>query len=397
MKRNSKEVSDHARTSQNTPKIIAMSFFSGAMGFDIGMKNVGLEAVLACENNKACRMTIAKNNPDIGLIGDIWEYSVADLYRMAGLPQGHKVDIIFGGPPCQAFSTAGHQKGFDDPRGNAFLKYIAIVGEVRPTYVVIENVRGLLTAEAEIEGKVVKGGALRHILKQLQELGYSISFNLYNAANYGAPQVRERVVIIGHLGPCKVPYITPTNSEVESFGLPKWKTLRDAFDCLPEGVEHHYIKFPESRLQFYRLLKEGQNWKNLPVDMQKKALGKAFYTAGGKTGFYRRLSFDKPSTTLLTSPAMLSTALTHPIENRPLSVEEYSVIQGFPLDWEFCGSLADIYRQIGNAVPIKLGEAIGRTILAHMRGYTSSNELFDSFPYSRYKNTDEVSWEKQLR
>jgi len=93
-----KEIPDRSRTTSKPPKIVAMSFFSGALGLDIGMKQSGIEAILACENNKACRMTIARNNPDIALIGDIWGYTVDAIYKMAGLPRDHKVDVIFGGP-----------------------------------------------------------------------------------------------------------------------------------------------------------------------------------------------------------------------------------------------------------------------------------------------------------
>lgn len=390
------EPDDHIRKSDEVPDIVALSFFSGAMGLDIGMKNAGINALLACEFDKACRMTIEKNNPDIALIGDIWDYSADEILEMARIPKGRKVDIIFGGPPCQAFSTAGNRKGFDDKRGNALLRYISIISEILPQYVVIENVRGLLSAPyLYLEGsdEPIKGGALLHIINQLRGLGYSVSFNLYNAANFGAPQIRERVVIIGCLGNEKVPYLTPTNSASGEFGLPKWKTLKDAWGNLPT-TEHHYVNFPEERLYYYRMLKAGQYWKDLPVDMQKQALGKSYFLGGGKTGFLRRLSFDKPSPTLVTHPAMPATDLAHPIKDRPLSVEEYSCIQGFPSNWVICGALLDQYKQIGNAVPIKLGEAIGNTILNHMNG--NKINKYKNFPYSRYKNTDEVSWENDV-
>ena len=117
------EPDDHERLSDDIPPIVALSFFSGAMGLDIGMKNGGIEALLACEINKACRMTIEKNNPDIGLIGDITKFSSEEILKMAKIPKGRKVDVIFGGPPCQAFSTAGNRKAFDDERGNVFLKF----------------------------------------------------------------------------------------------------------------------------------------------------------------------------------------------------------------------------------------------------------------------------------
>ena len=200
------EPDDHERLDDNVPPIVALSFFSGAMGLDVGMRNGGIDALLACEFNKACRMTIEKNNPNIGLIGDITKFSAAEILKMAKVPEGRKVDIIFGGPPCQAFSTAGNRKAFDDERGNVFLKYLSIVSEIKPTYIVIENVRGLLSTPfkyGDLE-EPIKGGAMMIILDRLKEMGYTVSFNLYNAAYFGAPQIRERVVIIGKLGDEKV-------------------------------------------------------------------------------------------------------------------------------------------------------------------------------------------------
>lgn len=390
------EPDDHKRLSKDIPDIIALSFFSGAMGLDIGMKNVGIKAMLACEFNKACRLTIATNEPEMALIGDIEKYTAKEILEYAGVPKGRKVDVIFGGPPCQAFSTAGNRLGFNDSRGNVFLKYLDIVGEIKPTYVVIENVRGLLSAEypyKDIE-QPIKGGAMLIILDKLRSFGYSVSFNLYNAANFGAPQIRERVVIIAKFGKDKVSYLKPTNSNNEMYGLAPWKTLYNALSNIPKGTQHHYIEFPEKRLKYYRMLKEGQYWKDLPPEIQVEAMGKNLQLGGGKTGFLRRLSFSKPSPTLVTNPTMPATDLAHPVEDRPLSVEEYASIQEFPNDWKICGSILDQYKQIGNAVPIKLGEAIGRTILDDMAG---NKYMIFNFPYSRYKLTDEVFWEKDIR
>lgn len=386
------EPDDHERLSDDIPEIVALSFFSGAMGLDIGMKNGGIDALLACEFNKACRMTIAKNKPEIELIGDITDFTAEEILKMAKIPEGRKVDVIFGGPPCQAFSTAGNRKAFDDERGNVFLKYLSIISEIKPTYVVIENVRGLLSTPFKYKDieEPIKGGAMMIILDKLKEIGYTVSFNLYNAAYFGAPQIRERVVIIGKLGGGKVSYLQPTHNEEGTDGLKAWRTLRDAFDDnLPMNVEHHFIEFPEKRLKYYRILKEGQYWRDLPLDLQKEALGKSFYLGGGKTGFLRRLSYSRPSPTLVTNPTMPATDLAHPTEDRPLSVEEYKSIQEFPESWKVCGGILDQYKQIGNAVPVKLGEAIAKTIIDDMNGIKYENT---GFSYSRYKNTDEISW-----
>jgi len=397
------EPDDHSRKTTGLPDIVALSFFTGAMGFDIGMEQGGITALLACEFDKACRLTIDKNRPEMALIGDINKYTADEILRYAGVPKGRKVDVIYGGPPCQAFSSAGTRKGFDDSRGNVFLKYIEIVTEILPTYVVIENVRGLLSSaypysEDDInitDTEPVKGGALLHIIKHLRTAGYTVAFELYNAANYGAPQIRERVVMIAYLGNEKVPYLSPTHSENGLYDLPRWRILSEVLSRLPKDIEHRYVTFPEARLKYYRMLKEGQYWKHLPVDVQKEAMGASYHLGGGKTGFYRRVSYNRPSPTLVTHPAMPATDLCHPIEDRPLSVQEYKLIQEFPSTWEICGSLIDQYRQIGNAVPIALGRAIAKAILSHMAGENSSD--FAGFPYSRYRNTDDVSWEKITR
>ena len=125
--------------------LVALSFFSGAMGLDLGMEQGGINACLACEVDKACRQTIAANRPDLALIGDITTYSAAEIRSLAGLSPEQAIDMIFGGPPCQAFSTAGARRGLDDARGNVFLRYLDLVAELKPRYVVVENVRGLLS------------------------------------------------------------------------------------------------------------------------------------------------------------------------------------------------------------------------------------------------------------
>ena len=383
------EPDDHERLTEDVPDIVALSFFSGAMGLDIGMSNGGIHALLACEFNKYARMTIAQNEPDMALIGDINNYDAEEILRMAKIPEGRKVDVIFGGPPCQAFSTAGARRALDDERGNVFLRYIEIVEKIKPTYVVIENVRGLLSAPYPYKDitEPIKGGALCVILDRLKAAGYTISFDLYNAANFGAPQIRERVVMIGKLGDEKV------HSENSQFNLRSWRTLDEALKDMEES-EQHYIEFPEQRLKFYRMLKEGQYWKDLPEDAQKEAMGEKLKLGGGKTGFYRRLNFKRPSPTLVTNPTMPATDLCHPTKDRPLSVEEYSRIQEFPEDWKICGPILEQYKQIGNAVPVKLGEAIARTIIADMNGEKLPE--IKGFPFSRYKNTSDITWRMDM-
>lgn len=385
---------DHERDEDFIPSVTALSFFSGALGLDLGMEQAGIEPLLYCENDLKCRMSITANRPHAALTGDIRQLDEETVFQLARLPKERGVDVMFGGPPCQAFSTAGARRSFDDDRGNVFLQYLALAEQIRPRYLVMENVRGLLSAPypEKPDGIPVKQGAMKLIIKRLEAMGYAVSFNLYNAANFGAPQIRERVVLIAKREGEAAPWLEPTHSNDPAWGLKPWRTLHDACGHLQGGDRKlHYVQFPEKRLRYFRMLKEGQYWRHLPVSMQREALGKAYDLTGGKTGFYRRLSWDKPSATLVTSPTMPATDLGHPTENRPLAIEEYAAIQGFPDDWRFCGGIADIYRQIGNAVPVALGEAIGRAILRDMEGAKTSDR-FEAFPYSRYRHTNQHNW-----
>lgn len=377
--------------------LTTLSFFSGAMGLDIGLEKEGFNILLACEIDKASRNTIHLNEPDTGLIGDIRNYTAEEILSFANIEDKNSVDLIVGGPPCQAFSTAGKRQGFSDDRGNVFLKYLETIEEIRPKYFVIENVRGLMSSIFQLEEQdeistqipeeliSQKGSSLYYVVKRMEKAGYQLNFDLYNAANFGTPQSRERIVIIGTTAKTPVNRLTPTHSNHPEFGLPEWRNLEFAFKKLPNDHTADHIKYSDKRKRFYKLLKAGENWKNLPDDLQEEAMGKAYHLGGGKTGFLRRLDWNKPSPTLVTNPAMPATDLCHPEEIRPLNIDEYKIIQEFPLDWKFGGTLSDQYRQIGNAVPVGLGQAIGREITNHKNNLSIPE--FQNFKHSRYKNT----------
>ena len=301
---------------------IALSFFSGAMGLDIGIEQAGFEVALACENDKYCRQTIERNRPDVALLKDVNDISSDDVYDMAQIGRDRDIDLIVGGPPCQAFSTAGKRRAFTDDRGNVFLKYIDLAFELKPKYLVIENVRGLLSCPMmhrphnkrgkgypDLSLDEIRGGALNFVINRIEAAGYGYSFELYNSANFGTPQTRERVIIICSRDGRKPPYLVPTHSNDKKYKLPKWKTFRSVAGRLRK---HDHLNFPEKRLKYYRKLKDGQNWKSLPEKLQREALGKSYFSGGGKTGFLRRIAWDKPSPTLVTHPAMPATDLCHP-------------------------------------------------------------------------------------
>ena len=389
---------------KNNTQPIALSFFSGAMGMDNGIESSGFQVRLACEFDKFCRQTIAINKPDIALVGDVNECTHESIIESAQLEPNEDVDLIVGGPPCQAFSTAGKRQGLNDTRGNVFLKFLDLALSIRPKFLVIENVRGLLSCPMEhrphdkrgngfpdLSQDELQGGALNFILNRLKSSGYSYSFTLYNSANFGSPQIRERVIIICSRDLDRVPFLEPTHSKNGEFDLPKWKTFKQAVRSIKE---HHHVNFPEKRLKYYRMLESGQNWRCLPQEIQKEALGKSFFAGGGKTGFLRRLAWNKPSPTLVTHPAMPATDLAHPTEDRPLSIEEYKRVQEFPDSWEIAGPLVQQYKQVGNAVPASLGKAVGRLI----QNLLNSKDIWNptGFPYSRYRKTSHSEWENEF-
>ena len=351
-------------------RLKAISLFSGAMGLDLGIEKAGIEIKLCVELNKQAVATI-RNNTDIPVIDrDITTIPTTELLEVSGLKLGD-VDLVVGGPPCQAFSTAGARRGLDDFRGNVIIQYLRVVSEIQPKYFILENVRGILSAKLnavpdsynEYEGiKDMKGSVIRFLANEFRKLGYTISFALFNAANYGVPQIRERVIIFGVKGNKRIPLPQPSHSEQGVNGTKKWVTLGDVIKDLPKPDESEYIPLSKRMLQYMPLVKEGENWTSLEPEVAKEAMGKAYELGGGKTGFLRRLSNSKPSPTLVTSPIMPATLICHPTELRPLSVKEYARVQQFPDSWQFSGKISDIYKQIGNAVPVRLALAVAEPI-----------------------------------
>lgn len=383
-----------------------VSFFSGALGLDLGLEAAGLQPIAANEFDPAACATIRRNRPGIHLYAcDVRLLTATQLMNDLGLEPGELFAVV-GGPPCQAFSTAGRRLGLNDDRGNVFLHFISLIAGLRPKYAIFENVRGLLSAPLKhrphdrrgeefplLERDELPGGALLHILQLLENDGYTTTFNLYNTANYGVPQIRERLVFFASRDGGSVPYIPPTHNEDARDGLSRWRTFRDAVKGL-DGAEPECGKFPARRLRYFRMLRQGQNWRDLPIRLQREAMGPSYDAGGGKTGFYRRLAWDKPSPTLVTRPTMPATALCHPTKLRPLSVAEYGAIQTFPSDYRFEGKTDDKYRQIGNAVPVTFGKAIGEHVLRFEEGKLHKHQL--PVGLSRYKGTDQDSWRQSV-
>lgn len=329
---------------------------------------------------------VANHEHATGLAGDIRALTPALLRTLAG-----EVDVVVGGPPCQGFSSIRPFRNLTegDPRNSLGEHYVLAISQLRPRWFVFENVVGLLTHE--------QGKRLTSLLEGLSEAGYSVEWRVVNAALYGVPQYRERILIVGNrLGvPFKWPEPTHrvnhksmagTRSEVIrteplfSAGLPDAVTIMEAIDDLPvvgsgeevseyqapaKNAYQRQMRAAASRLSLHKATRHspkmlniirhsGANISALPVGLVKS----------GFSSCYSRLDPDKPSTTLTVNfvhPA--SNRCIHPYQDRALTPREGARIQSFPDHFEFCGTAAQIVKQIGNAVPPLLGQTIADAIL----------------------------------
>lgn len=272
----------------------------------------------------------------------------------------------------QPFSTAGKRLGINDPRGSLFMDFIRMIDYIRPRFFVMENVKGIMSSplkhvplserdESDPDQKL--GTVLDVILAEFDKLGYKTVYGVLDAVNYGVPQFRERFVLIGSRDNEDIFLPIPTHFQMHQSKEYQWQTVRSVIEDL-ESDHGECATLSEERLKFLKMVPEGGNWRDLPENIIPIAMGGAYKSGGGKVGFYRRLSYDQPSPTVVTSPVQKATMMCHPTQDRPLSVKEYARIQQFPDDWVFTGTTAAKYRQIGNAVPVGLAEAIGKAVLS---------------------------------
>jgi DNA (cytosine-5)-methyltransferase 1 len=367
-----------------------ISLFSGAGGLDLGIEKAGFSTLAFVEKDAAARATLVLNREHFSkseapVLNDALSTSGKDLLNASGLSVG-QLDLLSGGPPCQPFSTAGHRLSIVDPRGSLFGRYLQVVSELRPRFFLLENVRGLLSAALEhrplarrdagnkpIRPTEVLGSFLNLvILPEINErLGYEVAYGLVNAADYGVPQARERVVFIAsrdhELKSASImDLMPPTHTSGVAKGRRSHVKLGEALrDLNDDGASMDYS--PE-RKRVFDLIPEGRNWRFIRDEIGdsklREVMGGAYSSTGGRVGFWRRLSWGKVSPTLPASPVQKATGLCHPSETRPLSVREYARVQQFRDDYAFAGSVAAQYRQIGNAVPVGLAEAMGKAVMA---------------------------------
>lgn len=357
------------------------------MGLDLGLEAAGLRIAVALECNRFPLATIRKNRPNLPLINQpIEDVTTKEILDAAGLKPGEAFAVV-GGPSCQVFSTAGNRRSLADPRSTMFKHFVRVIQEARPKFYVMENVRGLISAAVRhrplnqrgpgfppLEEDEELGSAFKVVAASLRGLGYYSVFDVLNAADYGVPQARQRLLILGSRDGKKIRMPEPSHDQHRRDKRLRWRTLRDAFKGWEEDSREFY-NFCPSKERYLKLVPEGGNWRDLPERMKSEALGSAFDSWGGRSGFFRRLSLDEPSPALTTRPDSKATTLCHPTELRPLTVGEYARIQQFPSHWVFEGSVRKKYEQVGNAVPIGLGKAVGKALLEASRTHANPQRL----------------------
>lgn len=334
-------------------KATCIDLFAGAGGTALGFSRAGFNHVLLNELDENAVKTL-QNNSKKHALG--WHILPKDIHQVDF--SNYSAEVIQAGFPCQAFSYAGKSMGFEDTRGTLFFEFARAIKEVRPKIAIGENVRGLLRHDG--------GKTLATMLNTLEELGYDCCYRVLRAQYHDVPQKRERLILFAIRKDLDLPFVFPKEKDY-------YFSLKEALEHVPDSPGE---KYSEKKYSVLTLVPEGGYWKDLPEEVAKEYMGKSYYLGGGRTGMARRLSWDEPSLTLTCSPSQKQTERCHPSETRPLTIREYARIQTFPDNWTFSGSVAQQYKQIGNAVPVNLAFHIGEAVLAAL-GYLPLTSDFE--------------------
>jgi len=363
---------------KSNSKPIAIELFSGAGGLSIGLEEAGFEIVLANEIDKYFAKSFELNHLNTKLIcDDIHNIDFQNELQTLGVTQ---VDLVSGGPPCQGFSTLG-SKNKQDPRNSLFYEYLRAVNEIKPSYIIFENVSGF---------KTMYGGTVyRTLVDELDNLGYDIAASVLESSNFGLPQIRKRTIVVGwkkHLKKVHLPEPTHCNRN-SLFNLAQKLTLMDAISDLPElGANDNKEAYKTNPKNEYQLQLRGNNTEKLtehnsanygekmreilsliPAGGTVNDLPERLRPKGYFSNTYARLLPNQPAPTITRNFGTPSSSrCVHPFQNRALSTREGARLQGFPDDYVFYGSKCSKNLQIGNAVPPIFGAVIAKEIIKSM-------------------------------
>lgn len=357
--------------------LTAISLFSGAGGMDIGVQQAGFTILSCFELDKNCCETLRENisrenRKTVVYEGDIKAFAPEQLLEDLGYNPG-EVDLLFGGPPCQAFSQIGKQQSLLDERGLLLFQMVRYARVIQPRAIMIEQVKGLLTAK-DLSGK--RGGVFEQFIKELEELDYVPKWRVMLAADYGVPQLRERVFVVATKKPNGFQFPNPTHSKpskaMNLFNLPPYRTVGDVINGLGEPVvksdtseipdNSHYDVTPRRDRERIHGVPEGKNLSS-QTHLPKEQIGGL--TKKDTTKFLR-LDRGKPSNTLRGGEIFY-----HPLEDRYLTPREYMRIHGYPDSYVLRGPIRgrtgtvkdlDQHRQVGNSVPPPLAKAIAEKV-----------------------------------
>ena len=359
-----------------TDQPLALSLFSGAGGLDIGIRNSGFSVLACVERDPFCCETLRANitNEALNTVvieDDIRKVEPTALMSKLALKSG-QLDLLFGGPPCQAFSQIGKRLSIHDERGMLLFEMVRFARTLQPKVILIEQVKGLLNAH---DHNGVPGGVFAMLIEELEELGYKVKSKVILAADYGVPQMRQRVFIVATRDEITFTFPEPTHSSVENikpmFGLPIHRTVGDVISALPTPAPRETLGVEDSHIDItpagdrYRIhgVPEGEHLAaqyHLPVEQRQKLTKK-------DTTKFRRMTYQSPAITLRCGEIFF-----HPTEDRYLTVREYMRIHTFPDSYILKGAIRgrsgqvknlDQYRQIANSVPPLLAQHLGQAVM----------------------------------
>lgn len=382
--------------------VTAIDLFSGAGGISIGLLEAGYQVLFANDIDGPSSNTYNENHEGIPFhCGDIHELEASHIFKRTGLLKG-ELDLLIGGPPCQGFSIIGSRNKCD-PRNDLFHQFLRLTRDLMPKCIAIENVPGLATLNG--------GQVLNAVAEGFRHAGYTFEFAELLAAQYGVPQMRWRMFFIGFRKdldiPPKVGFPRPThgkrgigelvpNRTISSADAEGFLTAWDAIGDLPpvnpgekvdnytgcptteyqremrkgltnELANHYAPRLSEQNIRRIKALLPGQDWRDLPIELLPPGMQRA--KRKDHTRRYSRMTWDGVPRSIITrfrDPK--SGEYTHPEEHRTISIREAARIQSFPDHFVFCGSNTEQYDQVGNAVPPRLAEAVGKEIAACLRG-----------------------------
>jgi DNA (cytosine-5)-methyltransferase 1 len=355
----------------NKPTVYAL--FSGAGGFHLGLENAGFEILVASDISIAAENTHKKNLPHIPFIReDARKLTTKSLLEAAN----HiKPDLIIGGPPCQGFSTLG-DKNSSDPRNNLFEEFARIVKELKPKYFLMENVKSLTT--------MYQGRFKEHILETFERIGYRVTWKVLDAADYGVPQFRKRVFFFGTIEAKVFNFPEPTHGKgLKNEFVTTWEAIKDLEKKGASVSNHIALKHSDIVVERYKLIPEGGKLpppKELPLKLRRGNFGNT----------YKRLSRKEPSLTMVPGNNAFP---IHPTLNRSLTPREAARLQSFPDNYIFEGDRRNQCILVGNAVPPRLSEAIGKSILSLIESplvelqEVAANEKIQTPQKTKRKNT----------